>query len=68
MGLHNSDDSILYQAWMVMIRLILLITGKSITKKCDDPIKESGEGPKENVLQHRLRVIAIHHGRDGDEK
>ena len=46
---------------MVKIRLLLLITGKSITKKCDDPIKESGAGPKENALQHCVRFIAIHH-------
>ena len=47
---------------------MIIAISNGIMKKCDDPIKESGEGPKENVLQHRLRVIAIHHGRDGDEK
>ena len=24
-----------------------------IKKKCDDPIKEAGKGPKENILQYR---------------
>lgn len=40
--------------WFNFDTFILTITISSIImmKKCDDPIKESGEGPKENVLQY----------------
>ena len=31
---------------------IIIISSSRIMKKCDDPIKGSGSGPKENVLQY----------------
>ena len=35
------------------MQIIIIISSSSrIMKKCDDPIKGSGSGPKENVLQY----------------